>query len=139
MSDFVGWTTAGVAIGEIIGPFVGGPIYDFLGHWTAFVVVEGLLLLDVLLRVSVKEKEPETKETETQAQAQQDNISETDMLLPQGHTNAADYHHTTEDNGEAKEADSRKCDAGSLAWNWLGTVFALIIIFALRGALEVAS
>ncbi|PVI03240.1 MFS general substrate transporter [Periconia macrospinosa] len=50
LGPYVGWTTVGVAVGEIVGPIVGGPIYDYLGHWAAFGIVQSLLLVDILLR-----------------------------------------------------------------------------------------
>lgn len=110
LGAYVGWTTVGVAVGEIIGPLVGGPVYDYFGHWAAFGVVEALLLVDILLRVLAKEKKPGL-----------DNYS---------------YEMT---NGEAKEEESYRLVIRSLAWNWLGTVFVLVIIFMVRGALEVVS
>lgn len=139
----VGWTNAGVAIGEIFGPLVGGPIYDSLGHWAVFAVVEAFLLLDILLRVSVREKESGVEEPAIQAQqngnvrTQSADLSERERLLPQGH--ADEHYHTADDDNKTKGASARKYDARNLAWNWLGTVFAMIIIFVLRGALEVVS
>jgi MFS family permease len=36
LCTYFGWTTVGVAVGEIIGPLIGGPIYDYAGHWATF-------------------------------------------------------------------------------------------------------
>ena len=148
LGAYVGWTTVGVAVGEIVGPVVGGPIYDYWGHWAAFGVVEALLIVDILLRVFAKEKKPGVEDTETRAaqdgatraeqstEATVEQDSETDRLLPDGQANSIHYNTT---NGEAKEPDSSRSVARSLALNWMGTVFTLIVIFMVRGALEVVS
>jgi hypothetical protein len=60
--------TLDVAVGEIVGPVVGGPIYDYFGHWAVFGVVETLLLIDILLRVLAKDNESGVH-TETQGGA----------------------------------------------------------------------
>lgn len=134
----VGWTTAGVAMGEIVGPLIGGPIYDHLGHWAAFGVIEALLILDILLRISAREKTAQANDTETQEQdaETQDDETETDSLLPDGQATPHGYD-TTDD--EAKIPNYHTSVASGIAWNWLGTVFTLTIIFMLRGALEVVS
>lgn len=139
LGAYVGWTTVGVAIGEIVGPLVGGPIYDYLGHWAAFGVVEALLLVDILLRVFAKEKKPgvntETRaEQGTEAGMEQD--SEADKLLQDRQASSTDYNTM---NGDARGTDSHRSVVSSLARGWLGTVFTLIVIFMVRGALEVVS
>jgi MFS family permease len=139
LGAYIGWTTVGVAIGEMVGPLVGGPIYDYLGHWAAFGIVEALLIVDILLRVFAKEKKREVDtetraEQDTEARMEQDSV--TDRLLQDGQANSANYNTT---NGDAKERDSDRSVVRSLAWNWLGTVFILIVIFMVRGALEVVS
>lgn len=139
LGAYVGWTTVGVAIGEIVGPVVGGPIYDYFGHWAAFGVVEALLLIDILLRVFAKEKKPgvDTKarvEQDTETGMEQD--SEADRLLQDGQTSPTNYNTLKSD---ARETDSHRAFVSGLARDWLGTVFALIVIFMVRGALEVVS
>lgn len=139
LGAYVGWTTVGVAIGETIGPLVGGPIYDYFGHWAAFGVVEALLLVDILLRVFVKEKKPgvNTKtraEQDTEAGMEQD--PKADRLLQDGQASSTDYNTM---NGDARGTDSHGSVVSSLARDWLGTVFTLIVIFMVRGALEVVS
>jgi len=138
LGAYVGWTTVGVAIGEIVGPMVGGPIYDYLGHWAAFGVVEALLLVDILLRVFAKEKKPGVNaetwvEQDTEAGKEQD--SEADRLLQDGQASSTDYNTM---NGDIRGTDSHRSVASGLARDWLGTVFTLIVIFMVRGALEVA-
>ena len=139
LGAYVGWTTVGVAIGEIVGPLVGGPIYDYLGHWAAFGIVEALLLIDILLRVFAKEKrlvvDAETRaEQDTAVRMEQE--SETDRLLRDGQATLTNYNTT---HGKAEEPDSPGSAVRSLALNWLGTVLVLVVIFMVRGALEVVS
>lgn len=139
LGAYVGWTTVGVAVGEMVGPLVGGPVYDYLGHWAAFGLVEALLLVDILLRVFAKEKKARvdtetTAEQDTEARREQD--SEAERLLPDRQADSTNYNTT---NGEATKTDSHRSVVRSLALNWLGTVFTLVIIFMVRGALEVVS
>lgn len=139
LGAYVGWTTVGVAVGEIFGPLVGGPVYDYLGHWAAFGVVEALLLVDILLRVLAKDNKPgmdaETQaEQDTNAGVEQD--LETNSLLQDGQASSTDYNTIA---GVAGETNSHKSTMKRLAWNWLGTMFTLIVIFMVRGALEVVS
>ena len=139
LGAYVGWTTVGVAIGEIVGPLVGGPIYDYLGHWAAFGIVQALLILDILLRVFAKEKklvvDAKTQaEQDTEVGMEQD--SETDRLLRDGQADSTNYNTM---HGKIEATDSYRPVVRSLAWNWLGTVLILIIIFLVRGALEVVS
>lgn len=139
LGGYVGWTTVGVAVGEIIGPMVGGPIYDYFGHWAAFGVVEAILLVDILLRLLAKEKGPEgdaeTREDEdTEAGTDQD--SETATLLEDEQGDSIDYEGISH---RDRGTNSHRAVAGRLARDWLGTVFTLIVIFMVRGALEVVS
>lgn len=139
LGAYVGWTTVGVAVGEIVGPLLGGPVYDYLGHWAAFGVVQALLVVDILLRVFAKEKKPEV---DTKARAEQDREagvdqdSEANRLLHDGQARSADYNTM---NGHARRTDSHRSVAIRLARDWLGTVLTLIVIFMVRGALEVVS
>lgn len=136
LGSYIGWTTVGVAIGEFVGPVIGGPIYDYLGgHWTAFGIVEALLVVDILLRVFAKETTPD-RGTETwtaqDPEARTEQASETDRLLPDEQANLSN-------DNTSDGQPSRRSTMRVLAWNWLGTVFILIVIFMLRGALEVVS
>lgn len=129
LGEYVGWTTVGVAVGEIIGPLLGGPVYDHLGHWATFGFVEALLVIDILLRLFVKEKR---KESDTEERGQQS--SEADHLIRNGEQNTSDYESTP---AILRTADQLNTIARSLALNWFGTVLTLIVIFMVRGALEV--
>jgi MFS family permease len=139
LGAYVGWTTVGVAIGEIVGPLVGGPVYDYLGHWAAFGVVQALLLVDILLRVFAKEKKPGVNTEpplEQDAEPGMERDSGTDRLLQDGQASSTDYNTM---NGDERETDSHRSVVSNLARDWLGTVFTLIVIFMVRGALEVVS
>ncbi|KFY84926.1 hypothetical protein V498_07773 [Pseudogymnoascus sp. VKM F-4517 (FW-2822)] len=90
LGAYVGWTTVGVAIGEIIGPLVGGPIYDYFGHWAAFGVVEALLVVDIILRVLAKDKKPEIQaQQDSEASIEQE--SETNTLFKDGQASPTNY------------------------------------------------
>nr|POE90199.1 putative mfs-type transporter c18.02 [Quercus suber] len=158
LGKYVGWTTVGVAVGEIIGPLVGGPIYDYLGHWAVFGTVETLLLADIMLRVFAKEKR---RDVVTGSQAEQEldveplisdeQIAQVDEQadLPDEQADRFDaqadgpYEQANRASDEAidsesEEENAQELIAKNLAWNWLGTIFTLIVIFLVRGALEVA-
>lgn len=36
LGEYVGWTTVGNAVGEFVGPLLGGPVYEHAGHWAVF-------------------------------------------------------------------------------------------------------
>jgi MFS family permease len=138
LGAYVGWTTVGVAVGEIVGPLVGGPVYDHFGHWAAFGVVEALLLVDILLRGLVRQKKPGIEGLEQRAvqDAVEERCTENDALLEREDAAMSDYAAVTKDaNGKA----SPRAVACGLAQDWMGTVFMLIVIFMVRGALEVVS
>lgn len=139
LGTYVGWTTVGVAVGEIVGPIVGGPLYDYLGHWATFGAIEALVFIDILLRVFAKEKGSKI-ESETQTypdmEPEAEQASDTDRLLQSSEANSINYNAT---NGETRDSTSQASVMKGLAWNWLGTVITLIAIFMVRGALEVVS
>lgn len=135
----VGYTSVGLAIGDVTGPLLGGPFYDMFGHWAVFGMVEGLLALDIIFRLFILEdKGPET----TKSQGGQRD-AETDSLIQQGSSPTPAYDATGERNESTQptHASGKKPDAlkslANLAWNWLGTEAALAAVFLVRGALEV--
>lgn len=129
LGEYVGWMTVGIAAGEVAGPLLGGPIYDNLGHWAAFAIVQALLVVDILLRLFVK-----SGKVESEGKAGNEEDPETGELLQGGQENSSGYDTTQ---SEATESDSMNSVMRGLAWNWLGTVFAMVAIFTIRGALEV--
>lgn len=131
LGEYVGWTTVGVAVGEVVGPLLGGPVYDSLGHWAVFGMTEAILVVDILLRLFVKEK---TLRSDTEALGARE--AEANGLLQDGRGNSTDYDTTHSGAGERESTNSIM---RLLAWNWLGTVFSLVVIFLVRGALEVVS
>ena len=51
----MGWVSIGTAIGEVSGPVVGGFLYGQTGHWGLFVAALGVVILDIILRLCVKD------------------------------------------------------------------------------------
>jgi MFS family permease len=135
LGTYVGWTTVGVAVGEIIGPLIGGPIYEYVGHWATFGAVEAMLILDILCRVLIKEKKSDP-ESKTDGTGRSEHASEGSRLLPDCESNAGSYGAVPD---ACRTSSSSKSIAVNLAWNWLATVLNMVIIFAVRGALEVVS
>lgn len=131
LGQYVGWTTVGVAVGEIVGPMVGGPVYEYLGHWATFGVVQALLFVDIGLRVFAREKSAEAPGVRAEQTDPED--SETSRLLPE-QTNRIRSRDLDGDGARALHKAMRR-----LARDWLGSVFVLIVIFMVRGALEVVS
>ncbi|RFU81903.1 hypothetical protein TARUN_283 [Trichoderma arundinaceum] len=146
----MGYTTLGATIGELIGPLLGGYLYEKLGHWAVFGVVEVVIAADIVLRLLVKEKSQESK-LQTQVDILK-GLSETDGLLE----TSAGLSHGTIDNtlstdlehGEeyGRSALSGTTDHGddydavsalrALGWNWLASVVGAAIACVVRSALE---
>jgi MFS family permease len=149
----MGYTILGATMGELIGPLLGGYLYEKLGHWAVFGVVEVLIVADIVLRLLVKEKD-----LGSQQQASVDavkGISETDSLLE----DSAAVSHGTLDNTssadvERGEEDDRMALSGTtdcevendavsalrtLGWNWLSSVIGAAVACIVRTALEAVS
>lgn len=149
----MGYTTLGATIGELIGPLLGGYLYEKLGHWAVFGVVELVIAADIVLRLLVKEKD-----TGSQKQSLLDAVkgtSETDALLG---SSVATSHGTLNDapsaDPERGEADDRSALSGTtdceedddavsalrtLRWNWLSSVIGAATACVVRSALEAVS
>ncbi|PHH64576.1 hypothetical protein CDD80_1112 [Ophiocordyceps camponoti-rufipedis] len=78
---FVGYLFMAGTIGELVGPVIGGPLYEGFGHWAVFVFVEVLLGVDVGLRVAVGDKSD--RGVVKTASVQENCQTETDALLHQ--------------------------------------------------------
>lgn len=149
----MGYTTLGATIGELIGPLLGGYLYEKLGHWSVFGVVEVVIAADIVLRLLVKEKD-----STTQQHAPVDVLkgsSETEPLLEAA---AAVSHGTisrplSTDVERGEEANRTACyktgncedevdavsELRSLGWNWLSSVVGAAVACIVRSALEAVS
>lgn len=52
----MGYVTMAFSAGTMVGPFLGGVMYEKLGHWAVFAVALGLVVFDILLRLIMIEK-----------------------------------------------------------------------------------
>lgn len=137
LGSYVGWTTVGVAVGEVMGPLIGGPIYEHFGHWATFGIVEALLFLDVFFRLFSREK-PAAAVPATLVRT----AEEEEPLLENTGAAVAGYNATTAGRsqpGEAVSPAQMKALMAQLGWNWLGSVVLLVVTFLVRGAMEVVS
>lgn len=149
----MGYTTLGATIGELIGPLLGGYLYEKLGHWAVFGVVEVVIAADIVLRLLVKDKDLTTQQRNPVDAVK--GVSETESLLE---ASAAVSHgtisHTLPTDVECGEEDDRTafykigdCEDGhdavselrSLGWNWLSSVIGAAVACIVRSALEAVS
>lgn len=78
---YMGYALVGATAGELIGPVMGGLLYENLGHWAVFTAVEILIFLDIVLRVLVRDK---SGKAESSSMNDAEAATEADPLL--GHT-----------------------------------------------------
>ena len=52
----MGHTTAGMTMGVILGPVLGGLSYDSLGYYGAFILPTVLIILDIILQLAMIER-----------------------------------------------------------------------------------
>lgn len=149
----MGYTTLGATIGELIGPLLGGYLYEKLGHWAVFGVVEVVIAADIVLRLLVKVKDVTTQQ-HTSADAVK-GVSETESLLEASaavshgtisRTLPADVECGEEDNRTAffktsscEDEYDAVSELRSLGWNWLSSVIGAAVACIVRSALEAVS
>lgn len=149
----MGYTTLGATIGELIGPLLGGYLYEKLGHWAVFGVVEVVIAADIVLRLLVKEKDLTTQQ-HTPVDVVK-GISETNSLLQASaavshgtisRTISTDVECGEEDNrmafhktGNCEDEYDAVSELRSLGWNWLSSVVGAAVACIVRSALEAVS
>lgn len=57
----MGYALVGATAGELIGPVMGGLLYENLGHWAVFMAVEILICIDIVLRLFVRDTSGKTE------------------------------------------------------------------------------
>lgn len=62
----MGWVSAGLCAGEVVGPVVGGVVYDYAGHWAVFTVGISIVAIDIVLRLLLVDAKVDEKETSDQ-------------------------------------------------------------------------
>jgi MFS family permease len=93
----MGYISVGTAAGEILGPIVGGTMYEHAGHFAVLGLVCGILGLDILFRLLLLD-EPSTK-----SHLNGDSLDEEEPLLNEGDqsgANSTQSRVTPEDNIE---------------------------------------
>lgn len=56
IGEAMGQTTAGMTMGGLLGPVLGGLLYDSLGYYGVFVLPTALIILDITLRFAMIER-----------------------------------------------------------------------------------
>jgi MFS family permease len=154
----MGYTTLGATVGELMGPIVGGYLYESLGHWAVFTVVEAVIAVDIGLRLLVKERDEDSASQQKQGMADAaKGLSEADALLGASsavshgtidecnHSSSTDLEHGGEDNRSALSGIAKCEDADDVAalrvlgWNWLSSVLGAAMACVVRSALEAVS
>lgn len=55
LGTYMGYMTLATTMGELVGPLVGGSLYEHVGHWAVFGVAEGVIVVDMALRLLIRE------------------------------------------------------------------------------------
>ncbi|KAL6867167.1 MFS general substrate transporter [Trichoderma novae-zelandiae] len=150
----MGYTTLGATVGELMGPIVGGYLYESLGHWAVFGVVEAVIAVDIVLRLLIKEKDKISASQQQDLVDAAKGLSETDALLGSSAaashgtldicnlTPSTDVERGGEDDRSALSGTT-DCDGDSdvaalrtLGWNWLSSVSGAAMACVVRSALE---
>lgn len=139
----IGYVNIGATLGELLGPLLGGPLYEKMGHWAVFGVVEALIAADIGLRLLITDDAGEQKGPDVEEQG-----SETDALLgnaqleiskrdtgAQRHVEPVDGTNTAISEGTLPESETFTI----IACRWITSVLATTMAASVRCALEVVS
>lgn len=134
---YMGYALMGSTIGELIGPIMGGSLYEAYGHWAVFASVEVLIAIDVLFRVLVVD----SSRVRTVSAAVENLPDENEPLLAQIQRLARPEPEQLEDNHPSNEAAAVDIEDQMIAirWNWLATGVVLLLATVYRCALETVS
>ncbi|KAK7917324.1 MFS amine transporter [Apiospora marii] len=55
LGTYMGYMTLATTMGELMGPIIGGSLYEHVGHWAVFGVAEGVIVVDMALRLLIRE------------------------------------------------------------------------------------
>ncbi|PFH58564.1 hypothetical protein XA68_13490 [Ophiocordyceps unilateralis] len=120
---FSGYILMSGTIGELVGPLVGGPLYDAFGHWAVFAVIESILAVDVAMRLMVTAKRERGLKTGIEQ------ASETDALLRDGR-------HGDEADSDTTPSPTDTAIPSILGWNCLASIMAEAVAITIRCGLE---
>lgn len=127
----MGYALVGATAGELIGPVMGGLLYENLGHWAVFTAVEILIFFDIVLRVLVRDKSGKIESTSlSDAEAS----TETDPLLG-GTQNGPD------DRQETSAIDNKRAPASlsHIRMSWVMQLTTTLVATIVRCAMETVS
>ncbi|KAK8071159.1 hypothetical protein PG997_011362 [Apiospora hydei] len=63
---YMGYMMLATTMGEMVNPLMGGSLYEHIGHWAVFGVTEGIIVVDMILRLLVREpRKPQAQESDT--------------------------------------------------------------------------
>ncbi|KAK8068189.1 hypothetical protein PG996_007301 [Apiospora saccharicola] len=66
LGTYMGNMTLATTMGELVGPLIGGSLYEHVGHWAVFGVAEGVIVVDMALRMLIREpKRPRVQGSDT--------------------------------------------------------------------------
>ncbi|KAK8877458.1 MFS general substrate transporter [Apiospora arundinis] len=63
---YMGYMTLACNMGELVGPLVGGSLYEHVGHWAVFGVTEAMIAVDMILRLLIREPKTDPRNTSRQ-------------------------------------------------------------------------
>ncbi|KAK6542730.1 hypothetical protein TWF694_006672 [Orbilia ellipsospora] len=131
----MGFITMCGTLGDLIGPLLGGPLYDKFGHWAVFGVVEALVGIDIFLRFLVKDKNREKKVVDEGEEPCE--INESDPLIQNeqrqsGGTNGNDEMNSTSLSGTLMWKSTLR----KLALEAIGSMIVTTIAVTIRCGLE---
>lgn len=139
----MGYVNIGATFGELLGPLLGGPLYEKMGHWAVFGVVEALIAADIGLRLLITDDAGKQKGKDVEEQG-----SETDALLGNQQRevpkrdSGSQRQIEPEDGTDTAIADATLPESESftaIACKWITSVLATTMAASVRCALEVVS
>ncbi|KAK5989647.1 putative MFS-type transporter C18.02 [Cladobotryum mycophilum] len=155
----MGYTTLGMTVGELIGPLLGGTLYDRAGHWAVYAVVSTLVLIDLGVRLMVKEiqKNPsylvknsiETSETDpllgdgqrtngtlTASSSTGCGSESAGSSTPTASTDNTDSESISSMSSEDLKGRGAVDELRTLGWNCISSVLGLIVVSTVRFGFE---
>ncbi|KAK8024319.1 MFS amine transporter [Apiospora rasikravindrae] len=84
---YMSYMTLATTMGELVGPLLGGSLYEHIGHWAVFGLTEGIIVVDMTLRLVVRE--PNTSRVQGSDTSKYGAITNEEPRWPQDKTNSS--------------------------------------------------
>lgn len=97
----IGYTSISMSVSVLVGPLLGGVVYDKAGYYSVYYMAFGLIILDILLRLALIEKKVAKQWDTKQASV---NIGASSLPLPLPNGSAAPASLVSQDNPKQKRA-----------------------------------